>query len=85
MGRMPGRLPQVDYLAPVANLPLAISLGLAFVGWWTAFIGQAIAESRSDGSRSLVGVQWFNMYVALSSCFSQSAQESRGLQSRAFD
>lgn len=65
MGRVPGRLPEVEWLAPIANLPLGISLALAFVGWWTAFIGQCVAESRSSGTRALVGVQWFNMSVHL--------------------
>lgn len=74
MGRIPGRLPalkgesgNIDWFAPLGNLAFGISLAIAFVGWWTAFIGQIVAESKApDGSdRSPVGVAWFAMSVLL--------------------
>lgn len=59
MGR-PGRR-GFDPLGAFSNLAFAVSLGLGFVGWWTAFIGQIVVESKYNGVGSAAGTLWFSM------------------------
>lgn len=52
-----------DFTLLFSNLLVGASLVLGFIGWLTAFIGQAIIEGSYDGRGSAVGVQWFGIFL----------------------
>lgn len=50
----------------IASSPaLLASFALAIPGWFTAFIGQIIVESKFEGSGSAAGIAWFNIFLEL--------------------
>ncbi|CAD6572345.1 MAG: Transmembrane osmosensor [Cyphobasidiales sp. Tagirdzhanova-0007] len=55
-----------DVVGVLSNIPIVISFIIAFVAWWTAFVGQVIYEHKYDerhGSGSSVGVAWFGIFL----------------------